>query len=105
MGRARRRLEQLLRADEAVGQALHEAAEDVLAEVRAKKTSSPTTSGSLSPYRSVDFERYVRRIWHKARTKEARNEARRMLRDGVEHGLVGVVVGGDLSREFGEDEP
>lgn len=98
--KALRRLEQLLRAHEALTDAMNEAAEDVLDAVKAKKTRSPSRTGPTTPYRSVDFERFVRRKWMLAKTEETRANARKLLGDGVEHGLVDARVAEEILREF-----
>lgn len=98
-----KRLELLVRAHEAVTDAMHEAAQDVLEGAKERKRRSPTQSGALTPFRSVDFEAYVRRAWLQAKTDEQKKHARRMLDDGVAHGLISTSVGTALAREFDDE--
>lgn len=98
-----RRLELLVRAHEAVTDAMHEAAEDVLEGAKERKRRSPTQTGALTPFRSVDFEAYVRRAWVHAKTDEQKKHARQMLADGVAHGLISTAVGTELAKDFDDE--
>lgn len=82
---------------------MHEAAEDVLEGAKERKRRSPTQTGALTPYRSVDYEAYVRRAWVQAKTVEQKKHARQMLDDGVAHGLISASVGADLAKDFDDD--
>lgn len=101
-----RHLQTLLRANEAINEAMSQAAKDVLdaASERKKSSPGPHGTGRITPYRSADFEMFVRRVWQQARDAPARNEARKMLRDGTAHGLIDVGVGQELEKQFGNDE-
>lgn len=88
--RAMRRLEKLLKAREALDEAMREAADDVLEEAQMRRPGRPRAhvSGRIAPYDSDAFERYVRRAWAQAKTEEHRGNVREMVRKGLLHGLL-----------------